>query len=52
VQIPLKFSETPLGETSRRVPDISGIRELGFKEGVSLVEGLKLYNSWHSSKEF
>ena len=51
VQIPLKFSETPLGETSRRIPDISAIKELGFTERVSLLDGLKLYNSWLSSKE-
>lgn len=50
VQIPLEYSETPLGETSRRIPDISAIKHLGFTERVSLREGLKLYNSWLSSK--
>ncbi len=46
----IEFSETPSGETSRRVPDISRIQSMGFSQKVDLETGLKLYNSWFSSE--
>jgi len=46
----VEFTETPSGETSRRVPDISRIQSMGFSQNVNLELGLKLYNSWFSSE--
>ena len=46
----VNFSDTPLGETSRRVPDITRIQEMGFTQKISLSEGLKHYNLWINSK--
>lgn len=46
----LEFTETPSGETSRRVPDISRIQSMGFNQNIDLELGLKLYNSWFSSE--
>jgi nucleoside-diphosphate-sugar epimerase len=50
IHMNLNFSDTPLGETSRRVPDITRIQEMGFTQKISLGEGLKQYNSWIKSK--
>jgi nucleoside-diphosphate-sugar epimerase len=50
IHMNLNFSDTPLGETSRRVPDITRIQEMGFTQKISLGEGLKQYNSWINSK--
>ena len=46
----VEFTETPTGETSRRVPDISRIHSMGFNQNIDLELGLKLYNSWFSSE--
>ena len=46
----MEFTETPSGETSRRVPDISRIQSMGFSQNIDLELGLKLYNSWFSSE--
>jgi UDP-glucose 4-epimerase len=52
VDLRLEFSDTPLGETSRRVPDINRIQELGFAQKVPLAIGLQRYSSWFRMKEF
>lgn len=46
----VEFTETPSGETSRRVPDISRIQSMGFSQNIDLELGLKLYNSWFSNE--
>lgn len=40
-------SIAPLGETIRRVPDITKLKSLGFSQAVSLEAGLGLYSDWH-----
>ncbi len=39
----------PLGETTRRLPDISKIEKLGYSPKVSITEGLDKYFTWYSS---
>jgi nucleoside-diphosphate-sugar epimerase len=39
----------PLGETTRRLPDLSKIEKLGYSPKVSLTEGLDKYFTWYSS---
>lgn len=46
----VEFTETPPGETSRRVPDISRIQSMGFSQNINLEAGLKLYDSWFSGE--
>jgi nucleoside-diphosphate-sugar epimerase len=41
------FSSEPLGETSKRIPDISKIETLGFRPLISITEGLELYFRWY-----
>jgi nucleoside-diphosphate-sugar epimerase len=41
---------SPSGETNRRLPDISKVESLGFKQNVDLRAGLELYNSWFSTE--
>lgn len=43
------FSPEPIGETTRRLPDISKIEELGYIPTVSIVEGLKKYSAWYNN---
>ena len=43
------FSPEPVGETTRRLPDISKIEELGYVPIVPIVEGLGKYFVWYSS---
>jgi UDP-glucose 4-epimerase len=40
-ELEIKTSETPLGETNRRIPDISKITDLGFKQEIKLKRGIE-----------
>jgi nucleoside-diphosphate-sugar epimerase len=42
-------SVAPLGETNRRVPDISRLEKLGFRQSVSIENGVKEYCDWYVS---
>ncbi|MGY5151489.1 MAG: NAD-dependent epimerase/dehydratase family protein [Candidatus Nitrosopumilus sp. bin_6a] len=42
------FKEKANAGTSRRLPDISKIRKMGFDPKTSLEEGLKIVHSWYS----
>jgi nucleoside-diphosphate-sugar epimerase len=44
----LEFVSTipPLGETSRRVPDLTKLKNLGYKAEFSIDKGLKIYKNW------
>jgi nucleoside-diphosphate-sugar epimerase len=42
-------SVAPLGETNRRVPDISKLEKLGFMQKVSIKDGVKEYCNWYLS---
>ena len=50
VRIDFSPGKKPLGETSRRVPDLSKLLNLGFNPQVSLRTGLENYLSWFSSR--
>ena len=43
----LQPSEAPKGETSRRCPDISKLRALGFEPRISLNDGLRSLVDWY-----
>jgi nucleoside-diphosphate-sugar epimerase len=47
IELKIKPSEAPAGETKRRCPDISKIKQLGYLPQVSLQEGLKLTVDWY-----
>ena len=42
--------ETPIGETDRRLPDISKLKELGYYPTVSIKEGLAKYCAWFTAQ--
>jgi nucleoside-diphosphate-sugar epimerase len=44
-------SDTPAGETNRRLPDISKIELLGFTQTTKLENGLKDYCDWYMSSD-
>lgn len=46
-KIQFSTSVAPLGESNRRVPDISKLESLGFKQTVSLREGVQEYCNWY-----
>jgi nucleoside-diphosphate-sugar epimerase len=48
----LEFVSTipPLGETSRRVPDLTKLKNLGYKAEFSIDKGLKIYKNWFEDK--
>ena len=48
-EINFSSSVAPLGETNRRVPDISKLEKLGFKQTVSIENGIKEYCDWYLS---
>ena len=48
-EINFSSSVAPLGETNRRVPDISKLEKLGFKQTVSIENGIKEYCNWYLS---
>jgi nucleoside-diphosphate-sugar epimerase len=43
------FTPEPMGETTRRLPDLSKIEKLGYSPVVSITEGLDKYFTWYSS---
>ena len=43
LELPITFMELPKGGTLRRLPDISKIERMGFKQKISLSEGLRIY---------
>ncbi len=43
------FSPEPIGETTRRLPDISKIEALGYIPKVSITEGLEKYSDWYNN---
>ena len=49
VELKIKSTEAPAGETKRRCPDISKIKQLGYLPKVSLQTGLKLTIDWYCS---
>jgi nucleoside-diphosphate-sugar epimerase len=48
-KVEFSSSETPVGETSRRVPDISKIELLGYTQTMELENGISEYCSWYVS---
>ena len=48
-EINFSTSVAPLGETNRRVPDISRLEKLGFRQSVSIENGVKKYCDWYVS---
>lgn len=44
LDLSIKFKDLPEGGTLRRIPDISKIESLGFKQKISLAEGLRIYS--------
>jgi nucleoside-diphosphate-sugar epimerase len=40
----------PLGETSRRLPDLSKLKNLGYNPEFSVNEGLEIYKKWFENK--
>jgi nucleoside-diphosphate-sugar epimerase len=48
-EINFSSSVAPLGETNRRVPDIAKLEELGFRQTVSIKDGVKEYCDWYLS---
>ena len=49
LELNIKSTEAPAGETKRRCPDISKIKQLGYLPKVSLQTGLKLTIDWYCS---
>jgi len=49
-EIEFVASQAPMGETKRRVPDISKIESLGFSQAIKLEEGVRDYCNWYISK--
>ena len=45
-KLEFQTSQPPLGETSRRLPDLSKLRNLGYAPKYSIINGLELYKSW------
>lgn len=48
-KINFSTSVAPLGETNRRLPDISKLEGLGFRQRVFIKDGLKEYCDWYLS---
>jgi len=48
-EINLQTSAAPTGETNRRCPDIAKLRALGFRQRVSLEEGLRETVGWYAN---
>ena len=47
VELEIKTSEEPVGETNRRCPDDSKIKKLGYKKEYELRDGLKSVIKWY-----
>jgi nucleoside-diphosphate-sugar epimerase len=50
-KVEFSYSETPAGETNRRLPDISKIELLGYNQIIKLEDGLKDYCDWFMSSD-
>ena len=48
-EIVFSCSDAPLGETNRRLPDISKLENLGFRQKISIDDGVKEYCNWYLS---
>lgn len=48
-EIRFSTSAPPVGETNRRVPDISKLEHLGFTQTITLESGVKDYCNWYLS---
>jgi nucleoside-diphosphate-sugar epimerase len=48
-EIIFSCSDAPLGETNRRLPDISKLENLGFRQKISIDDGVKEYCNWYLS---
>ena len=48
-EISFTTSVAPLGETNRRVPDISKLEKLGYTQAMTLAGGVKDYCNWYLS---
>lgn len=51
-QVSFRTSVAPQGETSRRLPDITKLEKLGFKQKIALETGVKNYCDWYLASEF
>jgi nucleoside-diphosphate-sugar epimerase len=47
LELKIKSTQAPAGETKRRCPDITKIKKLGYLPKVSLQSGLKLTVDWY-----
>jgi nucleoside-diphosphate-sugar epimerase len=45
-KLEFRTSQPPLGETSRRLPDLSKIEKKGYTPEYSIRDGLELYKQW------
>jgi len=49
-KLEFRSSQAPLGETSRRLPDLSKLRNMGYTPQYPIMEGLELYKQWFESE--
>lgn len=49
-KLEIRTSSPPLGETSRRIPDLSKLSKMGYVPSYSLAEGLALYKLWFDTE--
>jgi nucleoside-diphosphate-sugar epimerase len=49
-KLEFRTSLPPLGETSRRVPDLSKLSKMGYVPKYSIEQGLELYKMWFESE--
>ena len=49
-KLEFRSSQPPLGETSRRLPDLSKLRNMGYTPQYPIMEGLELYKQWFESE--
>lgn len=51
-EVEFSISESPAGETSRRLPDISKIEAHGYIQSIKLKDGLNEYCKWYLSDQY
>lgn len=49
-RLEFRTSFPPLGETSKRMPDLSKLRNIGYSPEYSIIDGLELYKQWFESE--
>jgi nucleoside-diphosphate-sugar epimerase len=49
-KLEFRSSQPPLGETSRRLPDLSKLKNIGYVPEYSIIDGLELYKQWFESE--